>query len=269
MLFKGMGTTGFSGGTGRWWLAGIVSAVGMVVLGSPARADFKVRSPIVDFREFEFEHNGSVTFDKAKSGKNNNQSYTNEIEVGVTPFWLLGLEGEWAAPSGENLKREATTLESMFQLTPQGEWWADLGFFVEYSRAASRRDPDSLTFGPVVQKELPGIVPLGTLHTLNLFFDKQIGPNRTDDTGFTYAWQSRLLVHPLFDPGFEMFGEIGNIEAPGKLADQQHRIGPMFAGFIGLQPYGKIKYELGYLFGLTRATEAGALRWRFEYEVPF
>jgi len=26
---------------------------------------------------------------------------------------------------------------------------------------------------------------------------------------------------------------------------------------------------VGYLFGLTRATENGALRWRLEYEIAF
>jgi len=41
---------------------------------------------------------------------------------------------------------------------------------------------------------------------------------------------------------------------------------------VGLQnfaPYGKLKYEVGYQFGLTQATERGALRWRLEYEIPF
>ena len=43
----------------------------------------------------------------------------------------------------------------------------------------------------------------------------------------------------------------------------------MFAGLYSFAPYGKVKYELGYLFGMTRATESGATRWRFEYEIAF
>jgi hypothetical protein len=41
---------------------------------------------------------------------------------------------------------------------------------------------------------------------------------------------------------------------------------------VGLQnfaPYGKLKYEVGYLFGLTQATPRGTIRWRLEYEIPF
>jgi len=252
-------------------LAGAVLAIGLgaAATASPAQAEFKLRYPFVDYREIEFEHNGDTTFDRSKSGKNNNQSYTHEIEVGATPFWLFGLEAETGAASGENLRYEATTFENIFQLTPQGKYWADLGFFAEYSHAASRRDADSFTFGPLIQKELSDVMGTDTVHTLNLLFSKEVGRNRTDDTPFFYAWQSRLRLDPHFEPGIEIYGQIDDIAAPGKLADQRHRAGPVVAGLHSLAPYGKIKYEVGYLFGLTHATEDGAVRWRLEYEIPF
>lgn len=237
---------------------------------SAASADeLKVRSPIVDYLELELEHNGAVTFDKSKSGKNNGQAYINEIGYGILPFWKIELEGAWEAEPGENPRYEATALENVFQLTEQGKYWADLGFFAEYEHAASRADADSFTFGPIVQKELRDFFGTDTLHTANLFVTKEIGRNRTDDTGFSFAWQSRYLLHPLFEPGVEYYGQVGDVEAPGKLADQQHRVGPMFAGALSLAPYGGLKYELGYLFGLTRGTEDGAVRWRLEYEIAF
>jgi high-affinity iron transporter len=247
------------------------AAVGLIALATApsAHADFKVRSPIVDYREFEFEHNGVTTFDKKKSGLSNNQSYTNEIGYGVTPFWEVEIEGETEAPSGTNLRYSATTIENTFQLTPQGEYWADLGFFAEYSHSASRIAPNSSTFGPIVQKEAPGFWNRQSLHTLNLFVAKDLGHNRSNDTGFSGAWQSRLRLNPFFEPGFEFYTNIADIERPGKFSEQQHRIGPMFAGIYSLASYGKVKYELGYLFGLTQATENGAVRWRFEYEIAF
>jgi hypothetical protein len=128
---------------------------------------------------------------------------------------------------------------------------------------------NSTKFGPIVQKEAPGFWNSQLLHTLNLFVAKDLGHNRSDDTGFSAAWQSRLRLNPLFEPGVEFYTDITDIEKPGKFAEQQHRVGPMFAGLYSLAPYGKVKYELGYLFGLTRATENGAVRWRFEYEIAF
>src|SRR5262249_54891399 len=91
-------------------VAGAVAALAASALTREAWGDFKTRSPIVTEGELEFEHNGSVTFDKSKSGKNNSQSYTNEIEYSFLPNWRLGLEGEWAAAPGENLRFEATTI---------------------------------------------------------------------------------------------------------------------------------------------------------------
>jgi hypothetical protein len=78
-----------------------------------------------------------------------------------------------------------------------------------------------------------------------------------------------VRLHPQFEPGVELYSTIDDVAAPGKVAEQQHRIGPMFAGVYPLYRLGKIEYEVGYLFGLTRATERGAVRWRFEYEIPF
>jgi hypothetical protein len=255
------------GGEGR----AASAATAMLALGlglggfaASARADFQVRSPIVDEGEVEIEHNGSVSFDKSNSGLNNDQSYTYSIGYGVTRFWMTELEGESGAEPGHNLHFDATTWENVFQLTPQGEYWADLGFFAEYSRAADRGAADSITFGPILQKEWGS-----SLHTANLFFSKEVGQGRSDATGFEYAWQSRYRWHRLAEPGIEFYGEIPDLNAPGKAANQQHRLGPVVVGALGLAPWGNLKYELGYLFGLTRATENGVLRWKIEYEIPF
>jgi high-affinity iron transporter len=268
-LMRVLGKRGRAGATSL--RAAMLAAIGLAAFGAArdAHADFKVRSPIVDYREVEFEHNGDTTFDKKKSGLSNNQSYTNEIGYGVTPFWQIEVEAETEAPSGTNFRYGATTLENTFQLTPQGAYWADLGFFAEYSQSAIRHEPNSLTFGPIVQKEAPGFGTASTLHTLNVLFSKDVGHDRSDDTGFLLAWQSRLRLHPLFEPGIELYDAVTDIEKPGKLAEQQHRLGPMFAGLFNFAPYGAIKYEVGYLFGLTRSTENGTARWRFEYEIPF
>ena len=52
-------------------------------------------------------------------------------------------------------------------------------------------------------------------------------------------------------------------------SSQQHFAGPVVVGAVSLAPYGKIKYEMGYLFGYTKATPRGAVRWLLEYEIAF
>src|SRR5258706_10712508 len=88
----------------RWTPMPAILALALGMIAAPARADFQVRSPIIDFQEWEFEHNGSVTFDKPKSGLNNDQSYT--FALGYAPFtwWRIELEGETEAPPGGKLQ---------------------------------------------------------------------------------------------------------------------------------------------------------------------
>jgi len=234
-----------------------------------AKAEFKVRYPVVEYRELEVEHNGAVTFDKRNSGKNNNQSYPNEIEFGFTPEWKVGVEGVTEANAGENLHFKASAIENYLQLTPQGKYWADVAFFTEFERPSSSKSAPSITFGPLIQKEVPDIFGLDTQHTANLLFTKEVGHLGGAATPVLVAWQSRLRLHPMVEPGFEYYGAIDDVANPGQLADQQHRVGPILAGLYAFPPYGKLKYEMGYLFGLTRAAEKGAARWRLEYEIAF
>ena len=251
-------------------------AIPLLVVGTlgtfsaPAFADFQVRYPTVTYRELEFEHNGSITFDKKDSGMNHKQSYTGAVAYGATPWWKVELEGEWGADADQRTRYEATTLENTFQLTPQGKYWADLGLFFEYSRSNRREDADSVEFGPIIQKQTDGFFNSDLLHTANLFIEKQVGHNHNEDTTFLYAWQSRLLLNQYFEPGVEFYGEIGKIDHPGKPTEQEHRFGPMVGGAHYLSPgWGKVKYEVGYLFALTPATENGAVRWKLEYEIAF
>jgi hypothetical protein len=113
------------------------------------------------------------------------------------------------------------------------------------------------------------------VHTLNLFFSRQLGPNQ-DNHGldFSYAWQSRWNVWAPFSPAIEIYGDAGVIGQSPKLSQQQLLIGPVGVGRLQLQDLGlghagKLKYEIGWLFGTTPASPRGALRWRLEVEIPF
>lgn len=235
----------------------------------PARADeFKIRSPIVDYHEIEIEHFGQTTFDGRGRGFSNNQFYNNEIEVGIVPNLKLGIEGNLAAPNGENLQYDATAAEAFLQLTPQGKYFADFGFFFEAERPwqHSGEPAAAIMAGPLIQSEYGHIGKAGLLHTVNLLFSHQIGHNASGATPLYIAWQSRLRVNPWFQPGFEYFGLV-NGDTP-----DQHRLGPVIASHFLLSSLGLrggIRTELAYLAGLTPATEHGTLRWHVEFEVPF
>jgi hypothetical protein len=152
-------------------------------------------------------------------------------------------------------------------LTEPGKYWLDFAIFAEYSRATDRNEADTVELGLLFQKQ-----HLQMLHTLNLFWEKPVGALAEPIDTFKYAWQSRYLLNRYFQPGIEVYGEIEDINNPGTFNQQQFRLGPMFAGSYSLGDIlgkGKIKYEAGYLFGATSATEHGTLRTRLEVEIPF
>ena len=229
----------------------------------PVRAqaeDLKIRSPIIEAGEVEFENN--FVFGRGKTT-------VHELEYGLTNWFKPGLELELAADPGQGLHYDATALEGFFQLTPQGKYWADLGIFVEYEQTGRTGDPRSVKIGPMIQKELqlPG---LSMLNTANVFFTKDLGAGSAGTPGVFVAAQSRLRLDPHFEPGVEYYG-IVSLGEHGE--EPQHRLGPAVAGRVGFREFGidapgGIKYDAAYLRRLSGAADPSTFRFRFELEFP-
>jgi hypothetical protein len=246
-------------------------SLAVLVLGAlapcAARADFHIRSPDeIDYQEWEFETNGAASFDHNpfNSGET---SYTLEIGRGVNSWWHPELEldiGRNAGPD-QPTQIQGLTWENTFALTEPGEYWLDFGLYWEYSLSTQQGSPDDTLFGALLQKDWGP-----TTHTLNLFLDKEIGPNQ-DRNGleFTYAWQSRWNLNRYASPAIEIYGDAGQIDRLEKFQDQELRIGPVLLGSVPTGTSGQFKYELGWLFGATRATPQGTLRWKLEWEAHF
>jgi hypothetical protein len=230
-----------------------------------ARADFHIRNPNeIDQGELEFEHNGSTTFDK-NSDKNRQDSYTVEIGAGLNSWYHPELELDIERDDAESPTRVVGwTWENTVRLTEAGEGWVDFGLYAEYSHSSIKGVADDVLFGPLLQKDVGR-----TTHTLNLFVQKQIGAGQ-DDHGydFSYAWQSRWNIWRPLSPAIEIYGDAGRLDRMDKFQDQQLIAGPVAVGMWRLAGVGKVKYEVGYLFGLTSATPSGTLRWKAELEVP-
>jgi hypothetical protein len=250
----------------RYWAAKGLALAAVMAVPLAANAEFKLRYPDIDEGEVEIEHNYSATFD-SRQQDNGRQSSPTEIGMGVLPFWSVELEGDFSKELGSTWNFGATVLENYFMLTEPGKYWLDFSLFAEYSAASHGSAADTATIGGLFQKQ-----DMKWLHTLNLYWEKEVGPNAGTADTFQYAWQTRYLLDPLFQPGIEVYGQIGGLSRPGPFNEQQFRAGPMFAGSYRLGEIlgrGKFKYEVGYLFGATTATEQGTLRTRLELEIPF
>ena len=239
-------------------LLATVAIVGYVIQANAE--DLKIRSPIIESGELEFENNFTI-------GRSKNA--VHELEYGFNDWLKLGAEAELAADPGHGFHFDSTAVEGFLQLTPQGRYWADLGLFVEYEHTARRGDPRALTFGPLIEKEAQ-LFGLNTLHTVNALFTKQLGAGSIGPLTMLPRAQSRLRLHPYFEPGIEYYGRL----SLGDHGDEpHHRVGPMFAGRIrlpelGINATGAIKYDAAYPRGLTHDTDPSTFRVRIELEFP-
>jgi hypothetical protein len=240
-----------------------------------ARADFHIRSPYeIDFGELEIEHNGAASFDR-NPDKSGAQSHTIEFGTGLTRWWHSEIELGFNRDPGFNQPTlaDAIVTENMFQLTEPGQYFADFGFYVEYGQSLTsgrHAGPNEVTFGPLIAKDIGR-----TTTTVNLFLTRQLGPNQdTHGLDFSWAAQTRWNLWAPLSPAVEIYGDSGVLGQSPRLSQQQLLVGPVALGSLrlnqlGLGSAGKLKYELGWLFGATEATAQGTLRWRLELELPF
>jgi hypothetical protein len=236
-------------------------ALALVMAATARAADFKVYYPNVTQGEFEFENRAFETFDRDPS-RAYGRNVTTELGYGITDFWFGEIENEFKKDPGDKWGYAALGLENVFQITEPGEYDIDLGFFAEYEIAMRRGDSDGFIFGPILQKQFGRL-----LATANLLVAADIGGSEPNAPEFSYALEAKYLLSSYFQPGFQIFGNPGPFTGFAPISQQDHRAGPVLFGSVFTHP-GKIKYEAGYLVGLTHDSPSGTLKFLLEYEIP-
>jgi hypothetical protein len=237
----------------------------VVATPSAALADFKVHLPDAEADEFEIESVGSYG-SSSNPATDNEQSFVTELGYGVNNFWHTEVEFEterFPGP-GNHLKFDQITSENQFQFTEPGEYWIDSGWFWEYGQGLTKGNPSETTFGPTLRTEV-----FHTIDTVNLFFEKDFGATANGHLVFSYAWETRIDLGTMIEPGFQAYGTPGPIGKFSPISQQDHRIGPQLFANLGPVGPGSLKMDGGILFGLTPAEPRRTLRYQIEYELHF
>jgi hypothetical protein len=247
-------------------LGRVVAVLGALTAGSAgAFADFKVHLPDAETGEFELEEIGSY----GNSGNpltNNEQSFVHELGYGINDWWHSEVEFEterFPGP-GNHLKFDQVTSENQFVFTEPGQYWLDAGWFWEYGQGLIKGNPSETTFGPTLRKEM-----FHTINTVNLFLEKEFGATADGHMIFSYAWETRLDLGTMVEPGFQAYGTPGSLGKFMPISQQDHRIGPQLFANVGTLGPGSLKMNGGILFGLTPGEPRRTLRWQLEYELHF
>jgi hypothetical protein len=231
----------------------------------PAAADFKVRMPDAETGEFAIEPLGDYGHDPLRT-HSGELSLTQEFEYGVNGFWRTELELEQNRDPGpgQSLNFSQVTSENIFQLTGRGQYWLDAGFFAEFGKSTLHNNPNEFTLGPIFRKEI-----FGTINTVNLFIQKEVGNSSAGRPFFVYAWETRFAVGTPIEPGFQAYGLPSAFDGFNSHWPQDNRIGPQLFGIVSNLGPGTLRWNAGILFGLTSASPRETIRWQFEYEIHF
>ncbi len=234
----------------------------------PAYAQKKVYSPIVEKGELEIETTGSYDFDHRKD-KNAAQEYKNAIGYGVTDRWATELYGEFERQPQEDedgntklsrMKFTNIEWENRYQLTEQGKYWLDAGIYFAWEIPVREKNSGKVEGKILLEKSTQNFT-----NTANLIIEKEVGGGSTEMSTAGIAWSSRYRLSEYFQPGFEYWADFGEVRNHLPYQEQNHQVGPVFYGHLTPQ----IKYDVGYLLGVSRSAPQGELKWILEYEVRF
>lgn len=140
--------------------------------------------------------------------------------------------------------------EIKWQMTEQGEYWADWGLLMEAGSAddISRKE---LAIGLLMEKE---ITP-SWIGTLNVFAEYEFGDDIKDEFETALRAQFRYRYSPALEPAIELY-----------LDDQDYAAGPVLTGIQKISAKKQLRWELGWLVGLDAETPNNNIRLSIEFE---
>lgn len=216
-----------------------------------AQAGKTVYSPYVEEGEIELElmTDYAIDADEAKD-----ETSSQKVAVGFTPnaWWKTEIGAKLEYEPGEKQNVSEIFFENIFQLTEKNEYWLNAGLYLEYAVADDH--PDEIETKLLLSKDV-GLWEV----TTNIITNREIGSGSEDNWNWELASALDYRYSKLFGFGIEIYNEFGNFS--DSVSKQEHYAGPVFKG----KWYG-LKYDVGYLFGLTSETPDGTLKANIEIE---
>lgn len=241
-------------------LAFIIGAI-VVLLPRISHAGDKIYSPIVEQGEWELESRLLFSHDRDPS-LNGAANHVFEIGYGPTSWWATAVLLEYEREPGDTGKATHVAWENIFQLTPQGKYWLDVGAYIELEKGLNGA-PNEIETKLLVEKEFYNWVA-----TANIIFNKNISGDEARSVNFGYNYRLKYTFSPLFELGVEGYSDLGPLHDLLPRSEQYHTIGPAILGRLPLGR-GHLRYDIAYLHGLTQATQTSSFQFNLEYELHF
>lgn len=233
-----------------------MTTLSMIVLASAALAQSAfagvpvVYSPMVTKGQTEIELRASQD---NIDGAPNVQQAAVAVGHAFTSWWQAEIYlGRYERETGGSTVFAGTEFENIFQLTPAGRYWANVGFLAAYEINPADLESDKVEFGPLFEKQSGRVV-----QRLNLLWEKGVGAGSDSKYEFGSAYSFQYQKSKTFAPGFELYA------APD---DDAYQGGPVLYGEKVFSPGKELEYSFGALAPLSDSAPDSTLVFRLEYE---
>lgn len=229
---------------------------GLVVLGAAGAVhadDYTIYSPHVVASQSEIELRG-YRIEDGRDGLGGQRAAELSVAHAVTGWWRPEVYlARYEHAPGERGQFLGYELENVFQLTEPGREWADLGLLASYEHNTAGHGPDVIETGALIEKTVGRFV-----HTVNLIWERRIGPDAARHGEFRYSYRGTYALGPTFRAG---------IEAYGLPADHAWQAGPVVTGSVHISgTTGSLDYRIGLLQGINRRAPHHTWMAQVEYE---
>jgi len=158
--------------------------------------------------------------------------------------YLIGAEND-----DQGLRLEAYELEALWQITEQGEFFADWGMLFELEKERSE-DVMEAAVALLVEKDWRRWT--GTANVYGIY---EFGDDIDNEFETALALQTRYRYSRVFEPAVELY-----------MGQDTRGLGPVVMGSWPLGGARQLRWEGGLIFGLDSDTPDQTFRILFEYE---
>lgn len=234
---------------------GVLSGAAVLLAGlcaQSANADGlvinKVYHPYVDALEQELELR-SLVQDEQRGLVTPAQVHQLSLGTALSDEVFAELYVIGARSRSGDLDTEAWELEVKWQLSEQGEYWADYGLLFEYEDELNA-DIREFAVGFLAEKEMGNWSAAA-----NLFLIREWGSDIEAEYESAVAMQLRYRLRPEFEPAIEVYA-----------GEDTRGIGPVLQGTLRTGIRRSLHWEAGLIFGVGSTSPDQTWRMLFEYE---
>jgi hypothetical protein len=169
------------------------------------------------------------------------------------------MQSLWQDTARHHNEYVSTEFETKLRFYKPGDYWLDTAVKFGYEFRHDNNRANQVKTKLLVQKNLQD-----WYHLANFNFSKEVGEYAAKDVEMSIGWRTKYKFKPYFEPGFEYFANFSELTDMPSYGNQSHVAGPMFFGEV----LPGVKYQAGYLFGISDAAPDGSAKFFLRYEFP-